>query len=166
MTSVSIDLDIWKNVAEKCVHTNRLRTVCDVARDLAKLQCLCKSLSTCASSAWPTLADKLCKKPYRWPEDVNIDSLTTDQLTRYLPADKFLADEVLQLAVKLPPAQLVIFIQIQTDQKATIDAAQAKKEYLLTKDDLKPVGFQAKQIPRNSFARRRLYSKQVMHRHF
>lgn len=45
--TMSVDLDIWKIVAEKCCQTHQLRTVRNVARDLASLQSLCKSLMTC-----------------------------------------------------------------------------------------------------------------------
>lgn len=157
---MSVDLDIWRIVAEKCVHIHRLRTLCSVASDLATLQCLCKSLSTCASSAWPILAE-FCGTPYGWPEDVKAGSLTTKQLKQYLPPGVFLKEEVLQQAVRLQPAQLVVFIQIQKDKAATIYAAQAMKDYRLTKDDLKPLAFQAQHNPHKPSAPCRLYSKQV-----
>lgn len=152
-------------MAEKCVYTHKLRTVSDVARDLATLQCLCKSVSTCASSAWPALADKLCDRPYGWPEDVKSVSLTIDQLKHYLPVDAVLAEEVLQQAANRQPAQLVVFVQMQRDKKARYHATQAKQEYFLSKHDLKALKPLAKHN-RHRFSAPCLYSKQVTPGHF
>ena len=126
-------------MAEKCVCSHKLRTVRDVARDLAALQCLCKSVSTCASSVWPAVADKLCRKPYGWPEGFKTGLLTPDQRKQHIPFTQVLAGEVLQQAVNLQPAQLIVFIQIQRDKEATFAAAQAKKGYFVTMEDLKPL---------------------------
>ncbi|KAL3136182.1 hypothetical protein ABBQ32_007196 [Trebouxia sp. C0010 RCD-2024] len=106
---MSTDLNIWKIVAGKCVETHQLRTVGDIARDLATAQCLCSVYAV----SMRTALDKLCDRPYRWPEDVKSGSLTTNQLKQYLPVDTVLAEEVLQQAVNRQPAQLVVFVQMQ-----------------------------------------------------
>lgn len=90
---MSPDQDIWKIIAEKCCHTHQLRTVRNVARDLATLQSLCKSSTTCASSAWSEAA-KLCQE--RWLDRDKLDAPTISQLKQFLPAKSVVAGEVLQ----------------------------------------------------------------------
>lgn len=129
---MSVDQDIWKIVAEKCCHTHQLRTVRNVARDLATLQSLCKSLTTCASSAWPEAA-KLCQEG--WLDYDKLEAPTGKQLK--LPAKSMVADEVLQQVITFHPAQLQVFHQIQRDKAATVFAKSAKATYHLTDGDLK-----------------------------
>lgn len=131
---MSVDQDIWKIVAEKCCYTHQLRTVRNVARDLATLQSLCKSLTTCASSAWREAA-KLCQDG--WIDYEKQEATTLTQLRPFLPAKSVTADEVLQQVIKLHPAQLQVFNQIQRDKAATVFAKDAKATYHLADGDLK-----------------------------
>lgn len=155
---MSVDPEVWKIMAEKCCQTHQLRTVRNVARDLATLQSLCKSLTTCASAAWPEAA-RLCQDG--WLDYKNSEAPTLTQLKQSLPANSVVADEVLQQVIKLHPAQLQLFHQIQRDNAVTVFSKVAKATYHLTDSDLKCL---VPQLTRNRYRPStpcRLYKQQV-----
>ena len=116
-------------------ETHVLRTVYDVARDLARLQLVCKNSSRCADSAWPAIAKKchpahVKKASQRW--------LSVDQVAEYLHERgvRVASFRVLEEALQLPTDQLVVFLQCQADKYASIRHTDAATQYGLTSIDL------------------------------
>ena len=72
-----------------------------------------------------------------------------------------MGEEVLQHALHLYPAQLVVFVQMQADEAAVVFIQYAKDVYYLTPGDLAPLTHQLKRNPLRRSAPQRLYNKQV-----
>ena len=159
--SVALHLtpDVWELIAGHCVETHKLRTVCNVARDLCSLQSVCNSSRNCASDLWAPVA-RMCQK--RGPARSGVDPVSIKMLKQYLPAKPSKAEQELELARHLPSDQLTVYIQICNDASIKVYSTHAASTYRLTKKDLD--GLKVAEVacnPRNRSAPCRLFQKQV-----
>ena len=148
---------IWELIAKECLQVHSLRTVCNVARDLAALQSVCKSSVGCATSVWQSVGDH--GKYSSLPKS---GKLTVKKLKHYLPDEAQKAGTVLEQVIKLPSDQVAVFIQAQSAKYAAmVNKTKAKQEYKLSDADVKPLRHQLKRNIYNASAPVRLYYKQV-----
>ena len=115
-----------------CVETNELRSVYNVAEDLA-LQLVC-TFATCAIKLWPSVA-KLCAKLVRRLAENAFDAAAIFGHFKSL-AQSALKDIDPALAGSLPPEILTVYIQIQIEKVTTISHSKAKRQFLITTEDL------------------------------
>ena len=150
--------DIWKLVADHvCVKIDKLRTVPGAARDLAALQQVCTSSTSCATEAWASLA-KSCDTSAALvfgSKGVSVKKL--DKIIRN-SAEKAL----LERAVLLSSDQLTVFLQLQSDKRKYMYKKEAKAVYRLTEGDFADLKHQVVANPVNSsYKPARRYPKQV-----
>ena len=113
--------DAWAVVAAHLVERHALRSVYDVARDLACLQLVCKGSSQCADDAWPAVVLLCSRSHVKVSSQVPIAPCPVDLLSTHLAKhDARPARWALEWATKLPKSQLPVCLQYQTDKHAQI----------------------------------------------